>query len=66
MNSIAAYVLAHTVTAFIHQSMQIHFGASYELMLGQAYAPLIRGGAMLLVQWLVLWWMWKKKIFVRV
>ncbi len=66
MNSIAAYVLAHTVTGFIHQTMQIHFGEGYQNLFGEAYAPLVRGGLMLFFQWLVLWWMWRKRLFVRI
>ncbi len=66
MNSIAAYMLAHTVVAFIHSSMQTHLGQGYDAILGDAYAPLIRGGVMLLVQFWVLYWMWNRGIFLKV
>jgi predicted acyltransferase len=66
MNSIAAYILAHTVLVFIHQSFQIHLGGEYDQVFGANYASLVRGGAMLLVQWLVLRWMWKKRIFIKI
>ncbi len=67
MNSIAAYVLAHTVIGFIHSTMQTHFGQGYDASLfGPDYASLVKGGAMLLVQWWVLYWMWKKRIFIKI
>jgi predicted acyltransferase len=67
MNSIAAYVLAHTVIGFIHSTMQTHFGQGYDSVLpGSAYASLVRGGIQLLVQWLVLFGMWKHRIFIKI
>ncbi len=66
MNSIAAYVLAHTVIQFIHSSMQTHFGQGYDTILGDAYASLLRGGVMLLVQFWVLYWMWKREVFIKI
>jgi predicted acyltransferase len=66
MNSIAAYVLAHTVIEFINKSFEIHLGESYSMIFGADYASLIKGGCQLLVQWLVLYWMWQRKLFVRV
>ena len=67
MNSIAAYVLAHTVVGFIHSSMQTHFGAGYDAaFFGEAYASLVRGAVLLLVQWWVLFWMWQRGIFIKI
>jgi predicted acyltransferase len=66
MNSIAAYVMAHTIIEFINKSFEIHLGASYSMVFGADYASLIKGGCQLLVQWLVLYWMWKRKLFIRI
>lgn len=66
MNSIAAYVLAHTVIGFIHSSMQTHFGAGYDSVFGAANSSLVRGGVMLAVQFWVLLWMWRRKIFIKI
>lgn len=65
-NSIAAYLLAHTVTEFIHHSFQIHLGQQYDQVLGASYSSLVRGGVMLLVQWWVLYAMWKRRIFIKI
>ncbi|MEZ4900700.1 MAG: DUF5009 domain-containing protein [Spirosomataceae bacterium] len=66
MNSIAAYIIAHTINDFIHHSFQIHFSKNYDQALGQAFAPLMRGSLILFVEWLILYWMYKHRIFVRI
>jgi len=66
VNSIAAYVLAHTVVGFIHGSLQTHLGVQYDAVLGTDYAPLVRGASLLLLQWWVLFWMWRRKIFLKI
>ncbi len=66
MNSIAAYVLAHTVNEFIDQSFRIHLGQNYDAWAGQGISTLISGSVILLIQWLVLKWMYDKKLFIRI
>jgi predicted acyltransferase len=66
MNSIAAYVISHTISDFIHYSFQIHLSQTYDQWLGQHYASLVRGGAILLGEWLILYWMYRNRIFVRI
>jgi predicted acyltransferase len=66
MNSIAAYVISHTISDFIHHSFQIHLSQTYDQWLGQHYASLVRGGAILLGEWLILYWMYRNRIFVRI
>jgi predicted acyltransferase len=66
-NSIAAYVLADGgMRAFIHQSLYIHLGQNYDQIFGLAYAPLISGMLTLFFMWLILYWMYKKKIFIKI
>ena len=66
MNSIAAYVLAHTVVGFIDQSFRINFSQQYDLLFGEPYKTLISGFVILAMQWLILYWMFRKKLFIRV
>jgi predicted acyltransferase len=66
MNSIAAYVMAHTVDRFISQSLYTHLGENYDTILGIPYRTLIHGGLILFFEWLILNWMYKKKIFIRI
>ncbi|AWV99369.1 DUF5009 domain-containing protein [Arcticibacterium luteifluviistationis] len=66
MNSLAAYIFAHTIDSFIHKSFQIHIGENYASFLGAPYQTLISGSVILLVEWLILRWMYKNKIFIKV
>ena len=66
MNSIAAYVLAHTVDAYISKSLHIHLGENYDAIFGISYRTLLHGGLILLFEWLILNWMYRKKLFIRI
>lgn len=66
MNSIAAYVLAHVGNEFIDQTFKIHLGENYAHVLGPNYTSLVSGSAILLAYWLLLKWMYNKKIFIKI
>ena len=66
-NSIAAYVMADGgLLSLIHHSLYIHLGTNFDQFLGMAFSPLISGGITLLILWLILNWMYKKKIFIKI
>jgi predicted acyltransferase len=65
-NSIAAYIIAHTIEGFISSSLSIHLGKQYAAVFGLAYAPLIRGILVLFFEWLILFWMYRKRIFIKI
>lgn len=65
-NSIAAYLLAHGPDGFIIRSFQIHFGPECFEILGKAYEPLVEGMTVLVILWLVLWWLDRQKIYIRI
>ncbi len=65
-NSIAAYIIAHTIDGFISSSLFIHVGKQYAEIFGLAYAPLVHGFLILFFEWLILFWMYKKRIFIRI
>ena len=65
-NSIAAYVLAHTTNEFIVGSFQTHFGVNFDRILGEVYAPIVSGSSILLVQWLILRWLYRQRIFIKI
>jgi predicted acyltransferase len=65
-NSIAAYLMAHTIEGFIDGSLATHFGQNYAHYFGVSYAPLMRGALILFVEWLILFWMYRKKIFIKI
>lgn len=66
MNSIAAYLIAHLCEEFVSSSLRIHLGTKPFLIFGPAFEPLLFGAAMLAIYWLMLWWMFRRKIFLRI
>jgi len=66
MNSIAAYCMAHMFDGFVASSLATHLGADAFKVCGAAYEPLVRGALVLLVMWLLLFWMYRRKLFLRI
>jgi heparan-alpha-glucosaminide N-acetyltransferase len=66
MNSIFAYLIAHVWERFIIDSFRIHLGRAAFQFLGTGLEPLLRGTAVLLVFWAILYWMYRRKIFLRI
>jgi heparan-alpha-glucosaminide N-acetyltransferase len=66
MNSIAAYLIAHLFVGFIKNALPRHLGDSWFTFAGKPYEPLLLGAGVLAVEWLILWWMHRKKIFIRI
>ncbi|MBP3957320.1 hypothetical protein J8F10_18910 [Gemmata sp. G18] len=64
-NSIAAYVGEHLIKGFVLDSFRTHLGANIFTQAGP-YEPLASGVTFLVVFWLVLWWMYRHKVFVRI
>jgi predicted acyltransferase len=66
MNSIAAYMIAHLFVEFLFKTLPLHLGRhSFELF-GAAYEPFVLGAGVLALEWLILWWMYQRRIFLRV
>jgi predicted acyltransferase len=64
-NSIAMYVLVHVATDYLTQSLRIHFGATTFDVMGAVFAPVLLGSCVLLMFWLILYWMYRNRIFIR-
>jgi heparan-alpha-glucosaminide N-acetyltransferase len=65
-NSIFIYVLHGLVDRFIVESFKTHLGQDVFKVFGVAYEPLVSGAAVLLVFWLTLYWMYRRRIFLRI
>ncbi len=65
-NSIAAYLIAHLFESFIAKNLVTHLGPRVFQFLGAAYQPFVHGAAALFVMWLLLYWMYRRKIFLRI
>ena len=66
MNSIAAYCIAHLFEGFTSKNLKTHLGQNAFRTLGEAYEPFLHGAAVLFVLWLILYWMYRRKIFLRI
>lgn len=66
MNSIAAYVMAELCREFVENSFRIHLGMGVLNFLGPGLEPTLLGALTLMAYWLVLYWMFRKKNFVRI
>lgn len=66
MNSIAAYMIAHLFENFIENSFRIHLGQGVFKLFGDAWEPLMAGIAVLSMYWLILFWMYRRKVFLRI
>ena len=66
MNSIAIYVLVHLIDGFVIESFKVHFGQEIFNRLGEGNSTLLSGGYALLVFWLMLYWMHRKRLFIRI
>jgi predicted acyltransferase len=66
MNSIAAYMIAHLFARFVIDSFRINLGQHAFAIFGAGLEPFLQGVAVLLVFWLILFWMYRRKLFLRV
>jgi predicted acyltransferase len=65
-NSIAAYIIADTVSGFFSHSLEIHLGPDYNKIFGANYQYLVTGTLVLLIEFWILRSMYRKKIFIKI
>ncbi len=65
-NSISAYLLAELCGAFIGASFYIHLGHRPFQVMGAGLEPLLHGLAVLFAFWLILFWMYRRGVYVRI
>jgi predicted acyltransferase len=66
MNSIAAYMIAHLFGEFFAESFRIHLGRNVFDVFGPGLEPLLQGLAILTCYWLLLYWMYRRKLFLKI
>ena len=66
MNSIAIYVMSWTMEGFIRAALQTHVGAVISLLVSPALLPVAYGIGVMLVFWIILFWMYRRKLFLRI
>jgi heparan-alpha-glucosaminide N-acetyltransferase len=66
MNSIAVYVMSWTMSVFFGNALDRHLGNVVAAMAGPTIQPVLRGFAVMLIFWFILFWMYRRKIFLRI
>jgi predicted acyltransferase len=66
MNSIAVYVMSWTMSDFFGDALERHFGRGISLLAAPTFQPMLQGFCVMLIFWLVLFWMYRRKIFIRI
>lgn len=66
MNSIAAYLIAHLWEDFIIENLHINLGYAPFRIFGVGLEPFMLGVTVMLIYWFFLYWMYRRKIFLRI
>jgi heparan-alpha-glucosaminide N-acetyltransferase len=66
MNSIAIYLMSWTMESFVSGALDRHFGGAISVIAGPTFQPVLHGFLVMLIFWLILYWMYRRKIFLRI
>jgi heparan-alpha-glucosaminide N-acetyltransferase len=66
MNSIGAYCMAHLFEHFFVDSFRINLGPHAFEIFGTGLQPFVQGWAVLACLWAILFWMYRRKVFLRI
>ena len=66
LNPITLYCMWQLMVGFVRDNVRTHFGQHIFDSFGTSCAPMLERGAVLLVFWLILFWMYRRKIFLRI
>ncbi|MFN0195134.1 MAG: acyltransferase family protein [Planctomycetaceae bacterium] len=66
MNSIAMYCMGQLLKPWTAHSLKTHISQDLFLSLGEVYEPFVQATLVGLVFWLICFWMYKQRIFVRI
>jgi predicted acyltransferase len=66
MNPIALYCLWQLMGGFLKENARRHLGRHVFDSLGPAYTTMLERGTVLVVLWLILLWMYRRRLFLRI
>ena len=66
LNPITLYCMWQLMGGFIRENVQRHIGRNVFESFGPEYSPVLERAVVLLVLWLVVLWMYRRKIFLRI
>ncbi len=66
LNPITLYCLWQLTPGFVSGTLRTHLGRGVFEVFGSAYAPILQNLSVLLVFWFILFWMYRRKLFIRI
>jgi heparan-alpha-glucosaminide N-acetyltransferase len=66
LNPITVYCLWQLMGGWLRERARTHFGQEIFETFGEAWVPALQRGFVLLALWLIVWWMFRRKLFVRI
>jgi heparan-alpha-glucosaminide N-acetyltransferase len=66
MNSIAIYCMSQLLKPWTSRTLRTHFGQSLFDVFGEANQPIVQSTLVGLVFWLICYWMYRQKVFIRI
>ena len=66
VNSIAAYLIHSLTSGFLKDDVQRHFPVGFFQSCGESWEPILIGTCVFLIQFSILVWMYRRKIFLRI
>jgi predicted acyltransferase len=66
MNSIAIYVMSWTMEPFVRGALERHLGWLISPVVSPVFQPIAYGFGIMLTFWIILFWMYRRKIFLRI
>lgn len=66
-NSIAIYCISQQMKPWVRETLERHLGGRglFEAF-GAAYVPMVHATLFLLFCWAIAWWMWRRKVFIKI
>jgi predicted acyltransferase len=66
LNPITLYCMWQLMPGFVSSSIRTHLGRGVFEVFGSPFAPILQNLSVLLVFWLILFWMHRRKLFIRI
>ena len=66
MNSIALYCMSMLTKPWIRERLKLHTSQNLFEAFGKTYAPMMEMAIILVVLWLISFWMYRRKFFLRI
>jgi predicted acyltransferase len=65
LNSFAMYCMSHELKPWVGQTLEMYLGQEVFQILGSGYEPMLQSTMIGLAFWLICYWMYRQKIFIR-